>query len=85
MCVCLFSQLGIEFEFVNIGGGLGIPYRPGEVMFCVLTMHSVVCAYYCVCAACVCVLARSSVECWVVCVLASVCVLTRSSVLHVCV
>ncbi len=24
-------QLGITFEFVNIGGGLGIPYRPTEV------------------------------------------------------
>lgn len=22
-------ELGIEFEFINIGGGLGIPYRPG--------------------------------------------------------
>ncbi len=22
--------VGIEFEFVNIGGGIGIPYRPGE-------------------------------------------------------
>ena len=24
------SQLGIKFEFVNLGGGLGIPYRPDE-------------------------------------------------------
>ena len=24
------AELGIEFEFMNIGGGLGIPYRPGE-------------------------------------------------------
>lgn len=24
------SELGIRFEFINIGGGLGIPYRPGE-------------------------------------------------------
>jgi len=23
-------ELGINFEFINIGGGLGIPYRPGE-------------------------------------------------------
>ncbi|MEJ2056566.1 MAG: diaminopimelate decarboxylase [Desulfofustis sp.] len=23
-------ELAIEFDFVNIGGGLGIPYRPGE-------------------------------------------------------
>ncbi|MEM7336053.1 MAG: diaminopimelate decarboxylase [Chloroflexota bacterium] len=26
----LSSQLGIHFEFVNLGGGLGIPYRPDE-------------------------------------------------------
>ncbi|MDJ0808290.1 MAG: diaminopimelate decarboxylase [Gammaproteobacteria bacterium] len=24
------AQLDIDFDFVNIGGGLGIPYRPGE-------------------------------------------------------
>lgn len=24
------AELGISFEFINIGGGLGIPYRPGE-------------------------------------------------------
>ena len=24
------AALGIEFEFVNVGGGLGIPYRPGQ-------------------------------------------------------
>ncbi len=24
------SQLGITFEFINIGGGLGIPYHPGQ-------------------------------------------------------
>ncbi|MCW8949643.1 MAG: diaminopimelate decarboxylase [Sedimenticola sp.] len=24
------AELGIQFEFVNIGGGLGIPYRPGQ-------------------------------------------------------
>jgi len=24
------SELGIEFDFLNIGGGLGIPYRPEE-------------------------------------------------------
>ena len=23
-------ELGIRFEFINIGGGLGIPYRPGQ-------------------------------------------------------
>ena len=26
----LSQQLGIEFEFVNIGGGIGIPYRPDQ-------------------------------------------------------
>jgi diaminopimelate decarboxylase len=26
----LHRRLGIRFEFVNIGGGIGIPYRPGE-------------------------------------------------------
>ena len=26
----LTQQLGIEFEFINIGGGIGIPYRPEQ-------------------------------------------------------
>ncbi|MBN1664952.1 MAG: diaminopimelate decarboxylase [Deltaproteobacteria bacterium] len=26
----LSGELGIRFEFANIGGGLGIPYRPGQ-------------------------------------------------------
>lgn len=26
----LRQRLGITFEFINIGGGLGIPYRPGQ-------------------------------------------------------
>jgi diaminopimelate decarboxylase len=26
----LRSQLGISLEFINMGGGLGIPYKPGE-------------------------------------------------------
>jgi diaminopimelate decarboxylase len=26
----LSSELGIEFEFVNIGGGIGIPYKPED-------------------------------------------------------
>ncbi len=26
----LSQKLGIQFEFVNLGGGLGIPHRPGE-------------------------------------------------------
>ena len=25
------ETLGIEFEFVDLGGGLGIPYKPGEI------------------------------------------------------
>ena len=24
------KELGIDFEFVDLGGGLGIPYKPGE-------------------------------------------------------
>ncbi|MFC1950970.1 diaminopimelate decarboxylase [Chloroflexota bacterium] len=30
LVVELNEKLGIEFEFVNIGGGIGIPYRPEE-------------------------------------------------------
>jgi len=26
----IHAQLGIEFEFINMGGGLGIPYRPED-------------------------------------------------------
>ncbi len=26
----IHAQLGIDFEFVNIGGGIGIPYRPDQ-------------------------------------------------------
>jgi len=29
----LRDSLGIHFEFVNIGGGIGIPYRPGDAVF----------------------------------------------------
>ncbi|MEI6480210.1 MAG: diaminopimelate decarboxylase [bacterium] len=29
----LEEELGIKLEFVNVGGGLGIPYRPGEKEF----------------------------------------------------
>ena len=29
-CREISSQLNIKFDFFNIGGGLGIPYRPGE-------------------------------------------------------
>jgi diaminopimelate decarboxylase len=27
------SATGIQFEFINLGGGLGVPYRPGEHEF----------------------------------------------------
>lgn len=27
----LNQKLGITFEFINLGGGIGIPYRPGQV------------------------------------------------------
>ncbi len=27
------GELGIRFEFFNIGGGIGIPYRPGDAKF----------------------------------------------------
>ncbi len=30
LVVELREKLGIEFEFVNIGGGIGIPYKPGQ-------------------------------------------------------
>ena len=26
----LHDRLGIDFEFINIGGGIGIPYKPGD-------------------------------------------------------
>jgi diaminopimelate decarboxylase len=30
LIVELTEQLGLRFEFVNLGGGFGIPYRPGQ-------------------------------------------------------
>ncbi|MGC8802393.1 MAG: diaminopimelate decarboxylase family protein [Bacteroidales bacterium] len=30
LVVKIWKELGITFEFVNLGGGIGIPYRPGE-------------------------------------------------------
>jgi len=30
LVVDLSAELGIRFEFVNLGGGIGIPYRPGQ-------------------------------------------------------
>jgi len=34
------SKLGIEFEFINIGGGLGIPYRPDDKPLDIAAMAS---------------------------------------------
>jgi diaminopimelate decarboxylase len=34
------SALGAPFEFFNIGGGIGIPYRPGEAVFDVPSLVS---------------------------------------------
>ncbi len=31
VAVEIHKRLGIRFEFINLGGGIGIPYRPGEV------------------------------------------------------
>ena len=30
LAVEIHSQLGVRLEFVNLGGGIGIPYRPGQ-------------------------------------------------------
>ena len=30
LAVDIFKTLGIRLEFVNLGGGIGIPYRPGQ-------------------------------------------------------
>ena len=30
LVVEISKDVGIEFEFINMGGGIGIPYRPGE-------------------------------------------------------
>lgn len=31
-------ELGIKFEFFNIGGGIGIPYRPGDTQFDLISL-----------------------------------------------
>ncbi|MDF1554238.1 MAG: diaminopimelate decarboxylase [Deferrisomatales bacterium] len=38
------EALGIAFEFVNMGGGLGIPYRPGETALDLESMGAEICA-----------------------------------------
>ena len=30
LAAAISSELGIDFEFINIGGGIGIPYRPDQ-------------------------------------------------------
>lgn len=34
----LMSNLGIQLEFINMGGGIGIPYRPGQEEFDIETL-----------------------------------------------
>ncbi len=31
LAIDLHRELGVKMEFVNLGGGMGIPYRPGQV------------------------------------------------------
>lgn len=38
MVAMISDELGIRFEFVNIGGGLGIPYRPEDQQLDIRTM-----------------------------------------------
>ncbi|GHO92611.1 diaminopimelate decarboxylase [Reticulibacter mediterranei] len=33
LVVALSQQIGITFSFVNLGGGIGIPYRPDQIAF----------------------------------------------------
>ena len=40
------QKLGIRFEFINMGGGLGIPYRPEDVAFDLEAMGRKVCALF---------------------------------------
>ena len=40
------KELGIRFEFVNMGGGLGIPYRPEDPAFNLAAMGKEVCALF---------------------------------------
>ncbi|MCW8859047.1 MAG: diaminopimelate decarboxylase [Deltaproteobacteria bacterium] len=38
ICELVEQELGIQFEFVNIGGGFGIPYQPGQQPLDIQTM-----------------------------------------------
>lgn len=40
------ARLGIGFEFINIGGGLGIPYRPEDAAFELSAMASAICGLF---------------------------------------
>ena len=40
ICQWVTSELGIRFEFINMGGGLGIPYRPNDKPFDLNAMAS---------------------------------------------
>ena len=40
------KELGIRFEFVNMGGGLGIPYRPDDAAFDLEAMGNEACALF---------------------------------------
>lgn len=42
----LSDTLNIRFEFVNIGGGLGISYRPGEAHLDLAAMGAEICAVF---------------------------------------
>lgn len=38
LCVTIWNELGIRIEFVNLGGGIGIPYHPDETPVDLATM-----------------------------------------------
>ncbi|KJS01262.1 MAG: diaminopimelate decarboxylase [Desulfobulbaceae bacterium BRH_c16a] len=40
------AELGIAFEFINIGGGLGIPYQPGAAELDLITMGKAITAHF---------------------------------------
>jgi diaminopimelate decarboxylase len=40
------KELGIRFEFINMGGGLGIPYRPDDRPFDLETMGTKICELF---------------------------------------
>ncbi|PLX88208.1 MAG: diaminopimelate decarboxylase [Desulfuromonas sp.] len=42
----VYAELGIEFEFVNIGGGFGIPYRPEDAPLDLQAMASEIVAQF---------------------------------------